>query len=335
MRRRASPLSLALLLVLEGCGRRSREIEADASAAALVSAADAARAPDADASRNADASPTPSDDAGEADDLAGPPRTARSIGHTSVVLKLELPGGKRAVFKPASRRGPLRYRGEIAAYRLGAALGLPNVPRAFFRAIDARALSAAAGAGNAATAELFTKEAIVSGDVVKGALIPWIEGLGFVELARDATWKTWLRRDGVIPGDQRTRAQEISTLVCFDFLTGNWDRWSGGNVGLDKASGRLLFIDNDGAFFEVPPTDALQKNKRLLIAIERFSRSFIAQVRALDDDALDRAIGDESPGVALLSARALAGVHQRRRALLAIVDAKRADAGDDALLPFP
>ena len=323
MPRRSSLLLLVLLLAVEGCERKSREQGADASA---VDTAVRAPAVEADASSLASA---------DADDLQGPPRTARSIGHTSVVLKLELPGGKRAVFKPASRRGPLRYKGEIAAYRLGGALGLQNVPRAFFRALDARALSAAAGAGNAATSELFTKEALVSGDVVKGALIPWIDGLGFVELARDATWKTWLRRDGVVPDDQRTRAQEISTLVCFDFLTGNWDRWSGGNVGLDKPTGRLLFIDNDGAFFELPPTDALQKNKRLLTGIDRFSRSFVERVRALDDAALDRAIGEESPGVPLLSTKALAGVHQRRKELLAILDAKRADAGDDALLPFP
>ena len=263
------------------------------------------------------------------------PRTGKSIGHTSVVFRLDLASGRRAVFKPASRRGPLRYKGEIAAYRLGGALGIPFVPRAFFRALDARALGAAIATGNAASAELYAKEAIVSGPVVKGALIPWIDNLGFVELERDTSWKIWLRRDGTMPDDQRTRAREISILVCFDFLTGNWDRWSGGNVGLDKASGMLLFIDNDGAFFEVPPTDALQRNKRLVASVDRFSRGFVEAVRALDDDALDRAIGEESPGVALLSPKALAGVHQRRKDLLAIIDAKRSDANDAALFAFP
>jgi len=137
------------------------------------------------------------------------------------------------------------------------------------------------------------------------------------------------------PGRPAHARGEISTLVCFDFLTGNWDRWSGGNVGLDKATGRLLFIDNDGAFFEVPPADALAKNKRLLGSVYRFSRAFVEHVRALDDVALDRAVGEESPGVPLLSAKALAGVHRRRTELLAVIDSKRADAGDDAIFAFP
>lgn len=333
-------LGLILLgLAAVACGRKGGEVEVGGPPVPTAPAAsDAALQEDASATADAGViadpgairSPNSSDDD---DDLQAPPRTARSIGHTSVVFKLELANGTRAVFKPASRRGPLRYKGEIAAYRLGGALGIPNVPRAFFRALDARALGAAA-AGNVAAAELFTKEAIVSGAVVKGALIPWIDGLGFVELERDATWKTWLTRDAAIPSDQRARAQEISTLVCFDFLTGNWDRWSGGNVGLDKANGRLLFIDNDGAFFEAPPADALQKNKRLLAGVDRFSRSFVDRLRALDDEALDRVIGEESPGVRLLSAKALQGLKRRRRDLLAVIDAKRPDAGDD-LFAFP
>jgi hypothetical protein len=179
---------------------------------------------------------------------------------------------------------------------------------------------------------------IVSKDVVKGALVPWIDDLGFVDLERaplGPQWKAWLRRDGAIPDDRRTRAREISTLVAFDFVTGNWDRWSGGNVGLDKKSGTLLYIDNDGAFFETPPTEALQRNERLLRAVDRFSRAFVDHLRALDDAAFTAALGEESPGVPLLSAKALAGALQRRRQLLALVDEKRKSAGDDATLAFP
>lgn len=325
------------MLALLGCGRKSTEVDASAAATAPPdAAADAGLGAVAAAPARA---PDSARDAGDDDAyLSAAPRTARSIGHTSVVFKLELGDGKRAAFKPASRRGPLRYKGEIAARRLAVALGLSNVPRAFFRAMDARALGAAAAAGNAATAELFTKEAIVTDGVVKGALMPWIDGLGFVELERPplaSQWRAWLKTDGVIPDDQRARAREISTLVAFDFMTGNWDRWSGGNVGLDKASGMLLYIDNDGAFLEEPPPNALQHNERLLLGIDRFSRSFVERLRALDDAALTRALGEESTGVPLLSPKALAGVAQRRKELLAILDAKRADAGDDALLPFP
>lgn len=123
--------------------------------------------------------------------------------------------------------------------------------------------------------------------------------------------------------------------MAFDFLTANWDRWSGGNVGFDKPSGTVLYIDNDGAFYESPPRDGLQRNKKLLDGIDRFSRSFVARMKALDDAALTRAFGEESPGVPLLSERALDGVLARRKRLLAVIDAKTRDAGEEATFAFP
>ena len=339
MRLRGSGLGLWLLLVLEACtragGRADASHEADASVDVDASPrADASASADADADANVPEAATPEDDDAY---LLGVPRTARSIGHTSVVLKVELSTGKKAVFKPASRRGPVRYKGEIAARRLALALGLPNVPRVFFRAMDAKALADAVG-GATPAGELFTKEAIVTGNVVKGALMPWIDGLAFLPLEREplaSRWKVWLKKGEAIPDDQQLLARQVSILVAFDFVSGNWDRWSGGNVGVDKTTGTLLFIDNDGAFFDVPPSDALQKNKRLLLGIDRYSRSFVLRMRELDDDALAHALGEESPGVPLLSTKALDGVRQRRKQLLQIIDTKRGDGGDDALLYFP
>jgi hypothetical protein len=278
-----------------------------------------------------EAGPTPATGDGGEDDEAfasGTPRAARSIGHTSVVFKIELTNGKKAAFKPASRRGPFRYKGEVAARRLGLALGLSNVPRAFVRTFEASALTGAKHAD----------EMIVTSGHVKGALIPWIDGLELVALETAPTaanWKRWLRRGEPIPEDQRELARQISTLIAFDFVTGNWDRWSGGNVGIDKKTGTLLFIDNDGAFFEIPPADALRRNRTLVEGVDKLSRGFVQRLRALDDEELARAIGEEEAGVPLLSAKALGGVSLRRRELLAIVDRKLSDAGDDATLAFP
>jgi hypothetical protein len=316
------------------CGRATttKEMHGDdagAAPAASVSVRPPQQAPSAARVEDASSAATESAQDGDADYLQAAPLAARSIGHTSVVFKVSLGSGRHAAFKPSSRRGPLRYKGEIAARRLALALDLPNVPRAYFRTFVASTFYGLVEGGN---------DLVVKDGRLKGALIPWIDGLQFLALEKAplaGQWKGWLKKGGVIPDDQRELARQISTLVAFDFMTGNWDRWSGGNVGLDKASGTLLYIDNDGAFFEVPPQDALAKNERLLRGIDKLSRSFVAKVRELDDDALARAIGVEAPGEPLLSGKALAGVAQRRKQLLAIVDAKLRDAGEDATLAFP
>ena len=236
----------------------------------------------------------------------------------------------KCAWKPSSRRAPRRYRGEIAARRLAVALGIrENVPPAFPRAFrDAELRPVLAG-------ELYGEEAIVENGVVRGALIPWIDKLEFLPLESDLAWKTWLKRGAAIPEDKRTIAADTSTMVAFDFLTGNWDRWSGGNIGFDRAAGRVLFIDNDGAFFEVVPKDALARARRHIAEIDRWSRSFVAHVRALDDAALAKALGDEPPGTPLVSAKVLAGVASRRDEWLRAIEDKRADAGDDETLQFP
>lgn len=276
-------------------------------------------------------------------------RTGKPIGHTSVVFKLELANGAKAVFKPASRRGPLRYKGEIAAYRLASALGLVNVPPAFPRTFDRAELLTAFGGEASPGGELLTSEAVGSEGKSRGSLVGWIDKLEFLALEAEplrSRWHGWLTKGQLIPDAPfeadagtpfatRALAAQTSTLVAFDYLTGNWDRWSGANIGIDRSKALLLFVDNDGAFFETPPKDALARNTRILESVDRFSRSFIEHVRSLDERALAAAMGNEAPGAPLLAPKVLRSVLERQKELLRVVDAKIAANGEAETLFFP
>jgi hypothetical protein len=261
------------------------------------------------------------------------PIRAASIGHTSYVLKLTLEGGAVAAFKPRARapRRELRYKGEIAAYRLAMALGLSNVPRAIPRSFAAEDL-------RAVRADFDEKGRVDDDGRVRGALIPWINGYRVLPLGdrkQRARWESWLFDAHVtIPDDQRTLAATVSTMLAFDYLTANWDRWSGGNVAQDGSGGQVLFVDNDGAFYECPAAATLAHQRAQLARVTRFSRSFVTALRALDAAALRRAIGEEAPGVPLLSERSVTGVELRRLTVLAIVDARVVHAGAAATLAF-
>jgi hypothetical protein len=150
-------------------------------------------------------------------------------------------------------------------------------------------------------------------------------------------WKGWLG-GAPIPDDRRDLASQISTLIVFDFITGNWDRWSGGNIGYDAATGLLLFIDNDGAFYDSPPPGPLASQREKLKAVTRFSKSFVDKLRALDSKTLDEAMGQETVGATtlpLLSEKARAGVLARKDGALAIIDGRIRQAGKGATLFFP
>jgi hypothetical protein len=93
----------------------------------------------------------------------------------------------------------------------------------------------------------------------------------------------------------------------------------------------LLFIDNDGAFFDPPPAKEMKWPTTLFEGVERFSRRFVAALRAVD---VARAVGEERPGEPLLSAHVVAQTEARRKRVLAFVDAKIAALGESRVLAF-
>jgi hypothetical protein len=346
----------APLLVAPGCARRAVAIapladsEAPAVAASAgadprVASADAqsAQAPAA-AEAGADRADEPSlapTGASRADDpyLASPPVAAKSIGHTSFVLKIRLENGLIAAYKPRSRLplGDRRYKGEIAAYRLGRALGLDNLPIAIPRAFEASRLRRAFATPEGA--DDFDRRALVDGQgMVRGALMPWIdryEPLPIEDGPARARWERWLTDStATVAEDDRPMARALSTMLVFDYVTGNWDRWSGGNIVRDGATGRLLYVDNDGAFYAAPPAQSLARQLAQLRRLVRFSRSFVGALRAVDAATVRDALGQDLGGEPLLPDRIVVDVDARRRAVLDVIDAQIARAGATATLAF-
>jgi hypothetical protein len=288
-------------------------------------------APDAAATRETPGKEEPAVSAQSAEPVAPDPYTnaapvsAKSIGHTSYVLKVTLEGGLAAAYKPGSTLpfGSHRYRGEIAAYRLARALGLENVPRAIPRAFSATALHDAFPTPKG-SADFDRKAIVDSGGQVHGALMPWITDyrvLPLEEPAWRARWEGWLMNPGArIPEGQETLASSISTMLVFDYITANWDRWSGANVARDGAEGTLLFVDNDGAFYEHPAREPLAAQLALIRRVARFSQSFVSALHGLDDANLRAAFGDEAPGTPLLSDPVITGVESRLKTVLGVID---------------
>lgn len=252
------------------------------------------------------------------------PTKGKIVGNTSLVMKLTLEGDVKAAFRPRSRRplGDRRYKSQIAVYRLARALGLDNVLRAIPRAFDATKLRRVTVGG-----DVLDREALPDADgMLRGALEPWIEGYEVVPLEQPAwraKWEKWLTDASTqVPEDQQALARAISTMIVFDYVTANWDRWSGSNVATDRATGTLLYVDNDGAFYDAPSADALARQLALLQRVVRFSRSFAAALRALDEASLRAAIGEESPGAPLIGERASLAAAARARKASATIDAR-------------
>lgn len=209
-------------------------------------------------------------------------RSAKGIGHTSTVYLLKGDNDQtRMVFKPDTRHGPGRYRGEIAARQLALAFGIgdrvPQVVSASFERGPLRGVLP----GPKARAD-FDADVMAQGDFVYGAGIAWVDGLQFPALHRGparAEWEGWITGKDPVPAEKRELAKSISDMVMFDYITGNFDRWSGGNIGqVGNAHSPVLYIDNDGAFLWPEPREHLERQAALMRRTSKFSERLSAPI---------------------------------------------------------
>ncbi len=173
-----------------------------------------------------------------------------------------------------------------------------------------------------------------------GAMIFWVADLNDMELDHSREmdmWRGWLQHDGVVPEDRLALAADLATMVSFDFLIGNWDRFSGGNVDGNAGGTRLYVRDHNVAFAHPLPERLLRRIGVHLRRTQRFSRAWVGALRGLDEarlrDALRLGTGEDARY--LLSDAQIRDVLERRDGLLSYIAALIDTHGTDAVMFFP
>ena len=270
------------------------------------------------------------------------PARFRPVGTSSLVFKAYFVGGLEAAFRPRVRGQGRGWMNEVVAYRLARALGMDQVPPAVSRSLARREVMTHLDADYAGDRAALEADLAARGDVVWGSLVAWVPELR--DLALDtppglARSRPWLLQSGALPaGDDATLAADLSTMIAFDYLLANVDRWSGANVRGDASGRRLVVRDHNLA--RGAPLPAAQ-HERLLVPlrrVERFSRRFVSALRALDEAQLRASLAADpaaAAGIALLEDAQLRDLFDRREALLSRVGALVEVHGEDAVLAFP
>ncbi|HEX7480048.1 MAG TPA: hypothetical protein VF331_19780 [Polyangiales bacterium] len=265
----------------------------------------------------------------------------RPVGSTSTVFRTTLRSTIGAAFKAATVRRPYGPQSEVASYRLARCLGLSNVPPAVLRWLPTSTLHAGLDSEHAREwPEIAQRLVIGHDDKVLGAAIYWVEGMrdtGLESSAGQARVAAWHNVALPLPQDDAGLAADASTMVAFDYLIGNWDRWSGGNVKAD-ASGRHLYLRDHDAGLPLHLSEALHRRMlERLVQTQRFSRAFYTALRALSRETYRREL-ERDPGFAaaeLFDTRRIAGLFDRRATLLSHISALIDEHGADQVLVFP
>ena len=267
-------------------------------------------------------------------------------GGTSLSLRVDFASGARAAFKPQQIHPQSDPRREIAAYRIDRMLGIGHVAPAKAATFDLADLIAAAPEdAREYTTQRLNDEAIVHGGKVSGEVQWWIpeirdamigphridEPLGMAE------WVPYLQADNTttaVPPELADEMAQLSTMIVFDVLIDNADRWTGNNTKCTGDQRTLYFMDNTLSFSQF--TFGHEANLKPLHSISRFSRKLVTRLRMLTYASVERAVeSPDDPLAPLLHPEEIHALLARRDHLLRYIDDLRAELGDAAVLAYP
>ncbi|MBC7172271.1 MAG: hypothetical protein H5U40_07600, partial [Polyangiaceae bacterium] len=169
---------------------------------------------------------------------------------------------------------------------------------------------------------------------VVGAAIAYdteLRSLGLEQARKRAQWEAWLLNAGEIPESSLTLARDLSRMLVLDYLIGNRERFDDPLRGL--SDGSRVVLRNHDTTFAAPLAPAIERRLRAgLLKVERFSRSMLAGLVALDREALERLVAAE--GGPLLDSARIGGVLERRATILSYVEALADRNGSENVLFF-
>lgn len=256
-------------------------------------------------------------------------------GGSSISFRVDFADGSRGAFKPVQTNPQSVPRKEVAAYRLGRLLGLHQIAPSLMHALSREEVLGKLAPDSEWTRARIENETIFEGGKTVGALMYWIPNV--VDLRLDTAdgierWASWLSQGTAIPQDKAALLAQLSTLLLFDLLQNNSDRFSGGNL-LGSPDGRVLYF-MDNAFGFQADADGHQRCWSYLKRAQKFSRSFFVALHDLDKPRLAAALAQDPSGP-LLTDEEMDALLGRRDRALRYLRGLFTEFGEEKVLVFP
>jgi hypothetical protein len=259
-------------------------------------------------------------------------------GGSSLSFRMEFADGSRAAWKPMQTNTQSIPRKEVAAYRLNRLLGLHAVPPAAPRAVTRQELFDHLHPDSLPFLPRIKAETVFGPDGITigtaSYWIPIIKDSGFDTPDGRRQTQAWLTQGQPVPMDQASMAAQVSTLIVFDFLTANPDRYSGGNMKMSPDGKQLFFMDNTMSFYV--DGDGYERNREVLFKTQRFSRALYQALDRVTIGNMQRALAEElGTPYEILTPAEIAAVVSRRGVVQRYVASLIAQHGDRNVLVFP
>ncbi len=259
-------------------------------------------------------------------------KVLRKISRKAPIYQLDLGNGLEIAFKPQTYERPVLWRNDVLAWELGRLLGIHDrVPPVTARLVSHDLLKD--------PTEVLVHSKTTPG-LALGSAAFWMPVLIDTHLTGKAgqdRWGRWLGIQFAIPTDPATAslAEQVSTLVVFDYLQANTDRFRNSENLMADEHGRIVFRDNNEGWKAAQLGD-LSTNTSLLRNVHRFSRSLVDNLRKADTPAFQARLQPWiDAGRPLFDQQRLDLFERRRVFLLSYIDQLVKTYGEAAVLPWP
>jgi len=231
------------------------------------------------------------------------------LSKRSWTLQVVFENGTKAVFKPFLK-GNATAKYEVAYHRIARLLRLSNVPVAVLRDFPPGRLTASLSSRHPDVVAAYAEQVDAGPDGrVRGALIAWMDNL---EPVFPAGAGTGVLADRFAGPPDREQLDLVRTVMA-DYLLGNWDRFSGGNLFRQKDGGGLVLLDHNGSFVTFSEKRQ-QKMDSYLGLLPCAPADLVARIRDLTED--DVRTASAADGTPILGQREIDALFTRRAELL-------------------
>jgi hypothetical protein len=259
-------------------------------------------------------------------------------GGSSLSFRVDFADGSRAAWKPMQTNMQSVPRKEVAAYRLNRLLGLHAVPPAAPRAVTREELFEHLHPESLVALPRIKAETVFGPDGrtigTASYWIPIIKDSGFDTPDGRKETQAWLTIGQPIPPDRLSMAAQVSTLIVFDFLTSNPDRYSGGNMKMSEDGKVLYYMDNTMSFYV--DGSGNERNREVLFKTQRFSRALYEALGKVTTANMQRALAEElGTPYEILTPAEISAVVARRAVVQRYIGDLIAQHGERDVLFFP
>ncbi|XXX76583.1 hypothetical protein WMF30_53935 [Sorangium sp. So ce134] len=242
---------------------------------------------------------------------------------------------------PAQKKAPLAFRRPVAFYRLARALGAHVVPAAAARRIGIGELAALIGREPNGR-KLLRRFAVMNDGTVDALVLApapgppgprWVSSRRRLVRFDDApeldVWARWARSRSPARGERASILRDYLEVLALDYLAGNGLRKE---IVIDVSAGALSLEANASAFPLHVKAHELDRQLERLVDAARFPRALRDALARFGPEEAAAALRPGGIEDELVPPRALVELEERRQALLSLIQAKIADAGEDAVL---